>query len=249
MRAYARDLGMSQTLLSLVLSGRRPLTLKQAHKIAALLQLNSHQQKTFLDSTLQALPENAKITQKIKLAKDRVDSSFMAKDVDVEKFHLIANWYHFAIMDLTTTAEFQSNQVWIAERLGITKLEVEAALERLSLLGLLTQVKGVWKKPSLHLKVPTHESKAAIRAFHNQMIEKARDELKKTDVGSFQKRSITGTSMAIDVTKLEDAKKFIREFEEEFVRRFTTGVPSEVYQLNVQLFPLTQKLSLKGSKV
>src|SRR5450759_3159817 len=65
LRAFARDLGMSQALLSLVLNGQRPLTLRQAHKIAALLQLSPGEEKKFIESALNALPENARITQTV----------------------------------------------------------------------------------------------------------------------------------------------------------------------------------------
>ena len=45
LRAFARDLGVSHPLLSQVLNGRRPLTLKQAHKISALLSVVSTRRK------------------------------------------------------------------------------------------------------------------------------------------------------------------------------------------------------------
>lgn len=241
LRAFARDLGMSQALLSLVLNGQRPLTLKQAHKIAALLQLSPGDEKNFIDATLASLPENAKITQKIRQAKQKQDSIFIVKSFDTEKFHTISNWYHLAILNLTATRGFKSDSRWIAKRLGISKPEADAAIERLVLLGLLESKNGTLKKVTLNSEWVPSESKAAIRNFHHQMMEKAQAELTKTDSEAFSKRSITGTSLAVDTKQIDEAKAFIREFEKEFTRRFTTAHSNEVYQMNLQFFPITQK--------
>jgi uncharacterized protein (TIGR02147 family) len=241
LRAFARDLGMSQSLLSLVLNGQRPLTLKQAHKIATLLMLSPSEEKKFIECVLASLPENARISQKIRIAKQKQDSAFIVKSFDTEKFHLISNWYHLAILNLTVTRGFKSDSRWIANRLAISKPEVDAALERLLLLGLLEKTNGVYKKVSLNSEWMPTESKAAIRTFHHQMMEKAQNELTKTDAETYSKRSITGTSLAIDTNKIDEAKEFIHEFEKEFARRFSTTQSDEVYQMNLQLFPLTQK--------
>ena len=46
-RAFARDLGVSQTLLSLVLSGKRPVTLELAARIAAVLKFSPEKSEIF----------------------------------------------------------------------------------------------------------------------------------------------------------------------------------------------------------
>ncbi len=243
LRAFARDLGMSQALLSLILNGLRPLTLRQAHKIAALLQFSPSDEKKFIECTLSTLPENARITQKIRQAKLNQDSSFVVKSFDTEKFHLISNWYHLAILNLTATEEYNSDSRWIAKRLGISKPEADAAIERLMLLGLLEKKDGTLKKVNMNSEWISADSKVAVRSFHHQMMEKAQNELTKTDQKSFLKRSITGTSLAVDSSKMIEAKEFIREFEKEFTRRFTSKNADEVYQMNLQFFPLTQEMN------
>lgn len=245
LRAFARDLGMSQTLLSLVLNGQRPLTLKQAHKVSALLGLNPIAAQRFIDSTLAALPQNAKITQKVRLAKARTDATFLPRDLDIEKYHLIATWHHFAILDLATTDGFRPDPAWVARRLGLSKPEAEAAIERLLLLGLLKRQGRTLVKSSLHVQFPTRESRAAVRAFHRQMIDKAVDQLGETAPEAFARRSITGHTVAIDTSRLDEAREFIEAMQAEFIKRFSVGSPDEVYQLNIQLFPLSKKESVK----
>src|SRR5690242_880031 len=55
-RAFARDLGMSQALLSLILNGRRPLTMKQVARISILLNLSQEQSRDLMEWTLLSLP-------------------------------------------------------------------------------------------------------------------------------------------------------------------------------------------------
>jgi uncharacterized protein (TIGR02147 family) len=240
LRAFARDIGMSQPLLSLVLNGQRPLTLKQAHKVVALLGLNSVQEKRFIEATLASLPQNAKITQRVRLARERIDVSFLPRNLDIEKYHAIASWHHFAILDLATTTRFRSDPAWIASRLGLSRVEAADAIERLLLLGLLRREGGRLVKSSLHIQFPTRESRAAVRAFHQQMIGKAQEQLHHADPESFARRSITGHTVAVDTSRLDEAREFISAMQAEFIRRFSVGTPDEVYQLNIQLFPLTQ---------
>ena len=40
---------------------------------------------------------------------------------------------------------------------------------------------------------------------------------------------------------MQEAQEFIRKFEKEFTRRFTTMNADEVYQMNLQFFPVTQE--------
>ncbi len=241
LRAFARDLGMSQTLLSLIMNRKRSLTLKQVQKLVSHLKLNTTQAGELLNSTLAALPENAKLSPKLKLKKKRNDFSGTPTSMHMEEFHFISQWYHLAIMNLSTTEGFDSKPQAIAKRLGISSIEAKTAIERMISLGLMDEVDGVIKKRTLHQEWKPAQSVAAIRNFHQQMIEKAQSTLLQTDQASYETRSITGTCLALDSSKIEEAKIYIKKFEREFVRRFTVGAPDEVYQLNLQLFPLSLK--------
>jgi uncharacterized protein (TIGR02147 family) len=240
LRAFARDLGMSHPLLSKVLSGKRPLTLKQAHKIVALLAFDVDTQKDFLESVLLALPENAKLDSRLKRGLETGKRAKEIRHVDVEQFHLIANWYHLSLLDLMTTVGFKSDLNWISKRLGISKLEARVALERLQILGLIENKNGIFKKTARHLHWLPKKSNAAIRHYHQQMLSRGAQELDKTDEESFQRRSITANSIAMDAARIPEAKAFIYEFEQEFARRFTSGTPNEVFQLNLQFFQITK---------
>lgn len=249
-RAFARDLGISQALLSLVLSGKRPLTVKQAAQMSVLLGFDKDQAQAFLETTLLALPENSKALKRLRRERRAAGATALpAKphfiDYELERFKALSHWYHLAILDLTTTQGFVDDPVWIARRLGIGPVEARDARERLLTLGLLgidPATGGVFKRDT-QIFFATRKSEGAVRAFHQQMIGKALDQLKRTDQASFDARQISAMTMAIPKSAWPEAKARIQKFQQELAALVTQGDCDEVYQLNVQMFPLTQAVS------
>jgi uncharacterized protein (TIGR02147 family) len=239
LRAFSRDLMMNHSLLCRVLSGQRPLTLKQAHKIALALQLKSEQQKALIDCTLQALPANAKLTPALR-ERSQGDRTLAFQNLDMERFRVISNWYHLAILDLSTLPRFRMDAGWIAKRIGITRIEAKAALDRLLLLNLITVKEGRAQKSSRHVNFKPSDSQAAVREYHRQVTQRAMEAMLKTDQESYSRRSITAVSLTLDPARLDEAKKMIERFKTAFRKRFAKGDVSEVYQFNLHFFPLTE---------
>jgi uncharacterized protein (TIGR02147 family) len=244
-RAFARDLGMSQALVSLVMNGKRPLTVKQAAQISVLLSFSQEQSERFLDSTLLALPENSKALSRLRRERKYSPVGATAapafKDYDIERFKAISQWYHLSILDLVSTRDFRDDTSWIARRLGISRIEVTDAIARLLDLGLLERREGRLVKSESKIYFATQRSEAAIRSHHRQMIGKAIDQLSLTDPASFEARSISGMTMSIPKSTLPLAFEKIEQFQKELAALLCKGEAEEVYQLNVQLFPLTKR--------
>ena len=239
-RAFARDLGMSQPLLTWVLSEKRPLTLKQAYKIVTLLGFTPDQENKFLELVSVQIAGNPSLSKKMAQARNTRDATFTPIHLELEKFRLISRWYHLAILNLSTLKNFKSDPAWISNALGISSNEARDAVYRLKRLGYLKEEKGSLTASKLHLKIDPGTSTQAVRAYHEEMTEKAAEELKKTDPQSFEKRDITSISLAVDSNRIPEAKEFLAWVRDEMRRRFTTGEIDSVYQLNLQLFPITK---------
>ena len=244
-RAFARNLGMSQTYVSLVFSGKREVSLKQAMKIAAHLHLGAPETDHFLEGVLTESDSPRSRVFKRRLEHERrkneaTDSSAFVT-LEIDHFRLIAQWYHLPILDLTTTRGFKSDLVWVARKLGISPIEVREAVERLERIGLLKiDSRGKWTKTNAKIFFPSHTSEESIRAFHKQMGLKAINALEDNSPDAFSKRSISGTTMAVNPAKMAEAKKKIEKFQKELASFVTEGPCTEVYQLNVQFFSLTK---------
>jgi uncharacterized protein (TIGR02147 family) len=240
-RAFARDLGMSQGLLSLVLSGKQPLSVKQALKVAVLLELPDVE--TFMQSVLMALPEDSKAVRLLKrrqASKRHDGSSFVDRHVEqIEETKLISQWYHLPILDLTTNRGFKSDVHWIARRLGIGPIETRDAVDRLLKLGLLERREGKLRKTTQRIQFRTRDSQAAVRAFHKQMIQKALAQLEKSDAESFAAREISSMTIAMPRALWPECQRRIQKFQKELAEFASQGESDSVYQLNVQMFSLT----------
>ncbi len=238
-RSFARDIGISQTLFSLVINGKRHLTTKQAAQISILLGLSKEKTDQFLKSTLLHLPSSSKAIKKLRI-KENFTKNSLSKIFDLENFKAISEWYHIAILDLSTIRGFVSDPKWIARRLGITSIQANDAIERLISLAFLKRKNGKLEKTSERIHFTTQKAEVAARHFHQQMIDLGRKALDKTDIRSFKAREISGTTMAVRRDRIDEAKEKIREFQKELADLVSDGECDEVYQLNVQFFPLTQ---------
>src|SRR5262249_22825715 len=99
-------------------------------------------------------------------------------DLTVDQFKQISEWYHSAILELADVADFEFTPANIAGRLGISKLDAEVALERLSRLELLHRDEnGKWKRIEGDLLFTSPVQNAALRSFYRQMMEKASEAL------------------------------------------------------------------------
>src|SRR5438093_584647 len=90
LRSFARALGVSPAGLSMVLSGKTPVTLSFIEKTAPKLKLKSEQVQNF---QLQLLMEKGG------MAIQSREFEF----VDADNFAIIKEWYHYAILNLMRT--------------------------------------------------------------------------------------------------------------------------------------------------
>ena len=85
----------------------------------------------------------------------------------------------------------------------------------------------------------TKQSEAAVREFHSQMIDKAKEALKKTELEAFEARYIAGSTIAIDRAKLPELKERLQKFQIEIAELAKSNQYTDVYHLNLHLFPIT----------
>jgi uncharacterized protein (TIGR02147 family) len=246
MNSFARDLGISKSLLSLIFSGDRGITMRLAVQISMALDLTESQSKALMLSVVQASSKNAKIskkvrarlTQELSVNKDEHEP-LVFTTVDIEQFKAMSNWYHFALLNLTRVEGFKHDPIWIAKQLGISTLEARDALERLISLGFLKLVDEKIQNTVGDIQIKPRKSELAIRNFHEQMINKAKDELKKTSPKHYSQRLINGVTLVCGQNQIELIKDKIDKFQDEILSLAGASAGECLYQMNVQFFPLT----------
>jgi uncharacterized protein (TIGR02147 family) len=155
--------------------------------------------------------------------------------------HIIANWYYPAICELTRLKEYRCEPLWIAERLGITKVQVEIALLRLEKVKMiLKDQNGIYKRNPNNLTNISNNKRTNefLRNLQIQFLEKSRTALENIPR---HKRDHTNITMAIDTRLIPRAKERIKNFRRELSDELqVSGEYNEVYQLSIGLFPITE---------
>lgn len=235
MRAFARDIAVSQPFLSQLLTKKRKLSAEKAEEVASSLKLNRAKRKLFVNLVRLDLAKSD--SARIHLQKD-VDDILKRQPIftrlQEDVFTIIADWQHFAILELTTIEGFKSDVSWISRALQIPSPEVEASIERLKKVGLLIEVEGRFVKTErdyLFEKVPT----SAIRKHHRQTLELAASALIHQDA---KEREFYTISFAMDPSKIQIAKDRIREFSHSLMSELEETKPVGLYKLAVQFFRL-----------
>nr|WP_295904933.1 TIGR02147 family protein [uncultured Bdellovibrio sp.] len=223
MRAFARDLGLSPGRLSDLLSGRRLPGKEIRNRIVSSLKMSEDESKKFF-----SLIERQKI-----LTEERADAYQLSED----EFALIADWENYAVLMLMGTHDFRPYEPWMAERLGISELRIRAALERLQRLNLVKTENGLWERTRRRITTTHDVPSPILRESHRQIREKAIVSLMQDDPAL---RDITSITLPSDPEKIPEAKKIIRDFRRKMTRLLTEGRSTEVYNLNIQLVPVTK---------
>ncbi len=207
LRAFAKSLETSHTVLSLVLSGKRSISKKLREKIKEELGL--------------AQPEETPVQQ-----------------ITLDAFAIISDWYHYAILSLLEIPESSIEPKWIAKRLGITALEANLAVERLKRLELIELKNNRWRQTSVPIRFDNTISNSTIKNFHKQLLSKAVESLENDPKPL---RDFSSMTMAIDPEHLPFAFEEIKKFRRELTQRLEKlGKPKEVYNLTIQLYPISK---------
>ena len=225
LRSFAQRLDMESSALSKILRGKRRVTEKTFLKLSKILNLSPH--------------EIAQFRQNLKQSAEYDYSPKNYQQVSLDAFNVISDWYHYAILELTTVKKFKPSEKWIAKSLGISVSEVNIAVERLKRLGFLKVNKNKWIDVSSEMTTVGNDfTHAAFRRLQKQVLEKALDALENV---SYDKRDQTSLTMAICSKKVPHARERIKKFRRslcEFLREDKKY--DEVYQLSVSLYPLTE---------
>jgi uncharacterized protein (TIGR02147 family) len=220
MRAFAKRLGVSQAAISQILSGKRTLTQKTAQK------------------ALEGLDKTPQEIQSVFKPEHENDQKF--RSIDMDAFHLISDWHHYAILNLIQTEDFKNSPEWIAKRLAISTKTASESIE------LLIRLDLIQRNPKTKKLLPTNELFEAISEIANPAMKKAAREdlelaLKALDETEFSERDFTAMTLCFDPGRMKEAIKMIKNFRRKFSKAMESKNKKEVYRLNVQLFPLTKR--------
>lgn len=234
LRAFAKALDVDAGTLSKILSGQQTLSFKMAQRFIPKLELDPAEETQFYQSL-----SDDRGTRSLKYANSHKalgEREYKGDGLNIDYYRVIADWYHLALLELTIVPGFKPTARYVSHELGISLMEAKLALERLVSLGLLVEKNGRYSKSKQKLSTTDrHLTTPALRKNQRQFLEKAIHSLENDPI---EQRSHTNMIMAVNTSKIETAKKMIREFQMALCNYLESGPRDRVFNMSVALFPV-----------
>lgn len=240
---WAREMKMDTVVgLHLIMKGTRRPGNKSIPSFVRFFQFNEHEEKYF-----------RLLVKKDLVAKDRdsleaVDTKLKvligekkSKFIEDVQFKVIADWYHFAIQQMITRSPVEANPEKIQSllRYDVNIEQVKEALDHLRQLNVIELKDGFYHAVEVSLRTTFDVPSDALKTHHEQMMKNGLRAIREVPVPN---RQIHGRSLVIHKDNLEKAGRMIREFSDSFGVEVDQEDGNQVYQLNIQFFPLSKEL-------
>ena len=222
LRSFARDLDISITALSQVLSKKRDFSLINLKKVSNKLCWSPLQE----DQAKKSIKKNA--------TKSLENEKILTLSEDM--FSLLSEWYYIALLNLTKQTDCSNQPSCLGKKLGVPTELIKSALERLKRLNLIKVKNNKLIRTSEPIRTTLDISSTAIRKYHIQNLNLAQHALENVPV---EKREVSSITMNIDPDQMEQAKKMIVDFKRKFAKVMEKGDPQKTYTLTVHFFPST----------
>lgn len=234
-RQVAASSSLSESYLSMVISGQRRLSRGSLKKLAPALGLK-RSEASYLE-WLVAMTEAAGPEEQIAALKkiQRFRRYQNLNPLEIETYKYLEHWYHVTIREMSRLPGFQPEPRWIQERLRykVPLAEIKQALEFLREHGYLDTGDKL-------IQCKTGVLKPALTKFHTEMLELAAQSLSETPS---RERNISAFTGALPADQVEAARAILEDARRRIVALTETASSSDtVYHFGFLAFPLTNKL-------
>ncbi|MFZ5479531.1 MAG: TIGR02147 family protein [Myxococcota bacterium] len=241
-RAFARRAGQrSPSLLLHVIAGKRNLTATTTGAFARAMYLRPDEQEFF--GALVQLAQAGSVEDRNR-AWERVRATRRfreARRLEGDGFEYLSAWYYPAIRELAMCGGFRPDPEWIAATLRprVTPSQARKALELLLSLGLLRRTDdGQLVAAEASVATPHEVGGLASLNYHRGMSERAREAVAEVPA---DQRHYCAVTVSIPATLVPRLKRELDALQERLLDLCDghEGPRDHVYQVNLQLFPLS----------
>lgn len=240
-RKWAREMDISHALLVMLLQGKRGIKLKHVSTLARGMNLGATE-KTYLQALVEL--NDARSLEEASLARSWIrelnpEASIRTREVD--EFEMISSWLHFAILALCSVEGFEGDAVFFERRLKskASVSEIRAAVSRLLSLGLLARMPD-GRIFETHQDVSTKNDRgnSAVRKYHSEISALASRAVLEQDVSE---REFQSFAVSVHPDQVPMVKEMVRKFRSQLVEALASRKGTDVYNVNLQFFRLTER--------
>lgn len=228
-RAFSRDLGISSGRINNYLNGSEIPAEKNLERMISALKLTSKKAT--------ALKKAAQTSRYLNRGLG------FSKALNEQEFSQISSWQTWSILTLFQSSDFQPTTEWISKKMDFSISQVEKSLQQLEHAGLICKKSPFYELTCKNVTTTNDIPSQSIRQFHKQFIKLAENSLDQIPV---EQRDISSITMCVNPEKVAQVKELIWEFRSRVNSLMEDSTNNnQIYQLNIQLFPISQNLESK----
>ncbi len=241
LRAYAKFLDINPATLSNVLRDKRCFPINLAHQVTTKLKLSEQEKSLFVDSIIACRKEkSSEIARRKEILslRRKLLREHEAQLKGDKYYEVITQWEYYGVLSLMKVDGFIFSLENISKSLGFSTERSNEIVGNLYSLGLIKKddmgkVTRTYNSLFTTEEIPSHSLKIA----HINELELAKEKVYTVPVN---KRHFSSVTMAINSNKILEAGKIIKEFKDKISGVLEGDSKDSVYNLTVNLFPLTE---------
>lgn len=230
----------SPNFYKLVTDGSRNLSRESIPKFAKVLKLNGKEAEFF--TSLVQLNQSSSLEEEQEHAHNilKFRSFQNIHPLSREQYEYLAKWFIIPVREILALGHLAHDSKSLADAFlpDVYPKQVEEALELLARLKLIARKQGRWQQNQTLLSTGDAVFGTAVRTFHHEMLTRAQEAIH----GDPTKFDISSVTLAISQKNYAKLKTRIQKFRKELLAIAEADTsPDVVYQLNLQLFPLSKE--------
>lgn len=239
---WASKLGLNSiSSITMILNGQRHAGKKIQASLIKYFQFNSKEAYYFEELVKIAKSSKDDPSLTILLLEQNDDLKTL-RDENTEQVDLFFNWKAHCIKELTQIKDFRPDGEWIQKRTnGLIKKDEANKLLSALLKNKFLEQNNIDGKETLVAVTSIHPTKEvtmdSAKAYHKGLMDNSYEAININK----EKRALHSSTLSLLKTDIPKAKEMIREFQMKFSDEIEQNPADEVYQLNIQFFPLSNK--------
>ncbi len=242
-RWFAQKMGInSSSWLTSILNGKRNLNDATIEQIVKVLRLSAYDGSLFVALVKFNQTRDNEEAKRYFLQLKKVQNRSKVTIVTGQFYDYYRNWYNSAIRAYIGLHNFRDTYKELGETLipPVSERRVEESVTLLEQVGLISRnSEGVCELTSAGITTGKYERSVAIRGFQEETLQLGKAALHRFDTNE---KDISTLTLGISREKITEVKDILAETRKKIaaVAEADDGADS-VFQLNIQLFPLSQK--------
>lgn len=236
-REFAKKAGFgSHSFMTLVIQGRRNVSVEAAKKIAGALDLDPEEEDFFVSMVrLNETEDQVERDFVFSKMQKSVKSQLVKKEI-FDQFEFYEDWANVAVYEALPVEWTKVDAAAFERTLDLTSGQLSRIINLLLRLNLIEEADGLYRRRNWAIRTPDATQSALVRRFHHSMGGKALDALEEVDPND---RDFGAVTLTLSRENFEKVRDRLRSFRDELNTLFSEERnPEGLYQLNIQLFPL-----------